>query len=374
MKIGILTQPLYNNYGGIIQNYALQTILKKLGHTSITIDRHKEHKISFGRDSIIKIFQLLKIKKIPFIPTSAQEIYLATDLYDFILKKINKTEKIDTHKKFIKYIENNTFDAYIVGSDQVWRPIYSPDLYTYFLDFAPSQSLKLSYAASFGVDKWEFSETETERCKKLLAKFDFISVREDSAVDLCLEHFQLNAKQLIDPTMLLEKEEYLDLLEPSAKHTANTYLYTYILDRDIEKERIVSFVSNKLELKEYSVMPKERFGYATLNQIEKCKYSSMSKWLEGFVNAKFVIVDSFHGCVFSIIFNKPFIAISNKKRGITRFKSLLKKFGLEKQLVSHLDFDPEILSDRNFNWNEINEIRRSEKNIAIDCIKNILNK
>lgn len=105
-------------------------------------------------------------------------------------------------------------DAIIVGSDQVWRPDYSSCQPNYFLDFLPKDSKirRISNAASFGGDNWDWSTELTARCAKLLQLFDAVSVREASGVRLCKEHFNVGAVNVLDPTMLLDPEDYIAII------------------------------------------------------------------------------------------------------------------------------------------------------------------
>ena len=101
------------------------------------------------------------------------------------------------------------YDAYVVGSDQVWRPNYNPFMKAMFLGITEREDVKrIAYAASFGTSKWEFSPQMTSECAVLAKKFDMITVREKSGVDLCREYFGVEATWVLDPTMLLNREDY----------------------------------------------------------------------------------------------------------------------------------------------------------------------
>lgn len=181
MRICILTQPLHTNYGGLLQAYALQAILKQMGHEVWTEDRKWKRPLIVNVKQLIA--RLIKYKGL-YYPTDRQEQYMAQKTIPFIRKYITTTEPISSNTK--KELRKYHFDAYLVGSDQVWRPIYSYCLSNYFLDFTIGQHVKrIAYAASFGTSKWEFTEGQTTRCAALAKQFDAISVREDSGVVLC---------------------------------------------------------------------------------------------------------------------------------------------------------------------------------------------
>lgn len=338
MKIAILTQPLWTNYGGILQAYALQTILKRMGHQVVVVNRDfywdggsklsvKSLIVRVG--SFIKTFiRIYVLRKEGYILMNPLSPYYHSkrsniDPLPFVRKYINQSRDIRTSKKLHKYFKQQKFDAYIVGSDQVWRPCYSPCITDYFLKQVPSDSkaIKISYAASFGVDYWEFSDEETDICASLALKFDAISVREQSGVQLCKKYLGVDAVHLLDPTMLLTVDDYLHLIENTKVYQSDGNMFCYILDENPEIEHIIS----SLEQENFTSYR------ATLNQ---SKYNiSVEQWLKSFYDAELVITDSFHACVFSIIFKKPFIVWANRERGFARLKSLLEIFEMQNRLI-----------------------------------------
>src|SRR5690606_15864360 len=122
----------------------------------------------------------------------------------------NLSHKI-TSDSGMKALNNIGFDTYIVGSDQCWRPKYSPNITNYFLDFLNDKQnvIRISYAASFGTSDWEFNEPETKMCRDLIQKFDAVSVRESSGIELCQKYLDKEAQHVLDPTMLLELDDYI---------------------------------------------------------------------------------------------------------------------------------------------------------------------
>ncbi len=365
MKIGILTQPLHNNYGGLLQNYALQSVLSSLGHEVLTINiQNKEISLFRKIASIIKR-SLLRILGhdivIRTLPTIKESKIISQNTQQFVKHNI-KTTNLISNKVNKKLLVDYYFDAYIVGSDQVWRPCYSPQQSTFFLDFLKDDVTvkKLAYAASFGVSDWEFSDAETKEYGKLLKLFDAVSVREETAVDLCKKYFDVEATHLLDPTMLLNKDIYMKLVKESHVKKSPGNLFTYILDKSSEKDQIIDFVVQKYDLNSFSVMPQRSFNEPDRVDIQDCVFPYVEEWIRGFIDAKYVITDSFHGTVFSILFNKPFISIANKNRGITRFTSLLKLFHLEDRLIfSSKDFNKESLKE--IDWERTNAILIHEK-------------
>lgn len=339
MKIGIITQPLRYNYGGILQNYALQVVLKKYGHDVVTLDGNVKYKKTL-KNCIIKPFKDLIHN------------YIDNDGKLFHLFRVRTTEQIlsqNTRKFINKYIKvrklhhlsPKDFDALIVGSDQVWRPQYSK-LDDSFLKFAFKWNniKRIAYAASFGSDEWEYTDKETRSCRLLINKFDAVSVREESGMHLCHHYFDINATHVLDPTLLLTKDEYIDNLGINDIEESAGDLFYYFLDDTAEKRAFVNTISKEKNLKSFTVNSRVEDPNASLNnQVQP----PIEKWLRAFYDAKAVITDSFHGCVFSIIFNKPFVLIANNKRGMARFDSILKISNQQNRLITHLE-------DNNINY------------------------
>lgn len=378
MRIGILTQPLQNNYGGLLQNYALQTILSDLGHEVLTINIGGK---VYSRP-LIKLASVLKRSLLKASghnivirawPTKNELNIISHNTNRFVNRNI-KTTKLFTQKINENLLKEYAFDAYIVGSDQVWRSCYSPQLSTFFLDFLEGNSTvkKIAYAASFGVDDWELANKQTEEFGRLLKLFDAVSVREDSAVELCKNYFSVETTHLLDPTMLIDLDDYTSLVEKENIEQSPGNLFTYILDKDSDKLNIIDDIAHTYNLKPFSVMPLKNFSEPGRKDIYDCVFPAPEKWIRGFIDAQFVITDSFHGTVFSILFNKPFISIANKGRGLTRFTSLLKLFHLEDRLIfSSEDFVPENLKE--IDWDKTNAILNQEKEKSIQFLKKNLN-
>lgn len=333
MKIGIITQPLRYNYGGILQNYALQVVLKKYDHDVVTLDGNVKYKktlknciikplkdlIHSNIDNDGKLFHLFRL-------TTTEQI-----LSQNTRKFINKYIKV----RKLHHLSPKDFDALIVGSDQVWRPQYSK-LDDSFLKFAFKwKNIKrIAYAASFGSEEWEYTDKETQFCRLLIKKFDAVSVREDSGIYLCRNYFNINATHVLDPTLLLTKEEYINNLGIKNIEQSDGDLFYYFLDDTVEKRGFVNAVGKEKHLRPFTVNSKVEDPNATINnQIQP----PIEKWLRAFYDANIIITDSFHGCVFSIIFNKPFLVIANNKRGIARFNSILKICNQQNRLIKHFN-------------------------------------
>lgn len=381
MKIAILTQPLQTNYGGLLQAYALQAVLEMMGHDILVVDIPmpknlcKEFRIIAGR---FKQKYLLRKKNIDTVlissPNNFEEKIIRKYIDQFIEIHIKTTERIFSVKK-ISMLKKYQFDAYVVGSDQVWRPKYSPGILTYYLDFLYDdiKTKRIAYAASFGTDVWEYDINLTTKCKKLAQKFDAISVREDSGVKFCNEKFGVKAIHVLDPTMLLEKKDYMKLINNNSVPQNTKTILAYILDKTTSKDAVVQRIANYLNLTINSVMPKKRYSKASRHNLEDCIMPPVTDWLRGFMDSDYVVTDSFHGTVFSIIFNKPFLVIENKVRGLARIMSLLKLFDLEDKIISpDVNLNIEMINSP-INFKKVNLVLKKHQEIAFAFLKNSLN-
>lgn len=364
MRIGILTLPLHTNYGGILQAYALQTVLERMGHDVCLIEKKKQPlrlplwkaPLSYGK----RIIKNLTGHPYPI----------------FFERKVNREEPLvrqNTDKFVNKYIKRrfvddfseigkDDFDAIVVGSDQVWRPKYFIDgIENAYLTFAKEWNIKrIAYAASFGTDKWEYSSEQTTSCRRLLKNFDAVSVRESSAVTLCREHFGVDVKRVLDPTMLLSTNDYMNLFDANGTPKSNGNLLCYIIDETPEKMSFVNKIALERGLIPFRVNSKVENLIAPLQERIQ---PPVEQWLRGFYDADFVVTDSFHACVFSILFNKPFFVLGNEKRGLSRFSSLLGMFGMENLLVTNKDLNEK---QNDIDWECVMSLLAEEKKKAIN--------
>lgn len=338
MKVGIVTQPLAGNYGGILQNWALQQVLKDLGHEPVTIDVGVKYPfwrylLGYGNSLLHNAFGVNR--PFPHQPYKGKSIPQLTG--EFISRNITMTKPVIGYTP--QLIEKYKFEALVVGSDQVWRPCYNSSIENMFLKFASGCTLRrrISYAASFGVDTWEFSTGETACCSELVKKFDAVSVRESSAVRMCKDYLGIQAVHVLDPTMLLSLDRYIKLSDP-IKCEKKSYMAVYCLDLSIPFLEKVKEMAFRLNL-----APK---FFSVDSQLSL----SVPQWLAMFRDASFVLTDSFHGIVFSVLFNKPFITLRNEKRGNARIDSLLLSLGLNNNCDDHFDWTK--INDKLFAFRE----------------------
>lgn len=317
MKIGIVTQALANNYGGLLQNYALQQVLKKLGHDVKTIDyvyrlSYTRYLLSVCKQTLLAIVKLKRPELKSYVAMPKHRIPI---MADFVNRHIEKTQIVHSYRTDI--ISKEQFNAIITGSDQVWRPKYNEYIEDMYLKFVPDDICKVAYAASFGVDSWEYNPKQTKSCAKLAQRFNAISVREISGVQLCKENLGVDAECVLDPTILAGAQAYKPLIR---KNQDGDYLFAYILDITDDKRASVETIAKSRGLK------------TIIRSAGRNADLSPEEWLSMIAHASMVITDSFHGTVFSILFHREFLSIVNKSRGGTRFASLLVPLGLESRM------------------------------------------
>ena len=371
MKVAILTLRLHKNYGGILQNYALNKVLTGLGHDVKTINivwdiRPKGfHALMVYGKRILLSF--LGRKKEIFYEKHLmeQDLLCNAELNRFKRTNIPLTEVFYVPGASMQQL-NGRFDVFVVGSDQVWRPKYTRGIGKYFLDFLDDDKIiRFSYSASFGTSDNEYTYKQQEECGRLIRKFKGVSVRESSAIPLIKERlkWQVQPEQHIDPTFLLNKSHYLRFVH---KNNRKGGLYNYILDTSNDKREVLEKISTSLNITPYTLLD------CGLRNDSAQILHSMEDWLTAIANADFVFTDSFHGCVFSIIFNRPFLVYGNAERGKARFESLLGIFGLSDRYIdSSTDFSSDILTST-IDWNHVNEIINRERERSNDYFRRML--
>lgn len=342
-KIGIITLVDYNNYGNRLQNYATHKILSSMGFYVETID----YTVQLDNYLISKIYRLRKLSlsqivnllshKINKIANTQkenrkneQQRQKESNFKVFSSKHIREYKyKIKT-KKDLDYL-NNRYDYFVVGSDQVWNPFYfngTSNTELNFLTFA-SKHKRIAFSASFGMDY--IPDNYLQRFTKWLAEMEHISVREDSAYNIIRNLSGKDSIVLVDPTLLLSKEEWLDISEPIKHELKNEYLLTYIIGEEAEYYRNI--------VKEYAI----ENGLILINlfDISDDRYTiDPSEFISYIYNAKMIFTNSYHGTIFSIIFEKPFIVF--ERTGIsasmnTRIDTLLTKFDFKERIRKNLD-------------------------------------
>lgn len=368
VKIGILTYPLNNNYGCYLQSYALLHFLQEKGYEVEYIYRRHDKPswktyIRYALKTLAK--NIRKGEWDSFILNYEWNYMLkkGKDLYPFFEHYIvPHTQPLYTTSQLKKQCLN--YDIIIVGSDQVWRAEILSNVEDYFLIFLKNKSIKrIAYAASFGKDNPGFSESQKISCGIAISNFYAVSVREDSGLNIIKKYHWTcpPCEVVLDPTLLLNKEEYLDLLR---EKSYPSIIFGYLLDHSNEKTSIMDKVSQLLHTEAFDIIQ------GTIS--EDFVYPPIEKWLGYLSNAKFVVTDSFHGMVFSILFNKPFVVIVNHERGAVRFLSFLKFLKLEDRIVDNASDITKVI-ETDINWEEVNAELNKKKRASIDFLLRSIN-
>ena len=369
MKIGIITLPLHINYGGILQAYALQRVLQDMGHDVVLLDTYpkcpKLHPFPLQQ-----LFYFKRLLKKLLSPHSTESIFYEKIQIE---RYCNKEYIRNFYRQHIRHIDFDEqtilnpkdFDALIVGSDQIWRPMYCSNISNSYLSFAEhwTNIKRIAHATSFGTNDWEYTKEQTIRCSQLAQQFNAVSVREETGIALCNTYLGIDPTWVLDPTLLVDIKHYMEHIEKITMVNPIQMCLSYMIDETEEKNTILQ---NIVEAQGYNLV-----SYKNIDNTDNNNVPSVEEWLKAFYDTDFVFTDSFHGCVFSIIFNKPFIAYGNKERGMARFLSLLKIFGLEERFVTDSKEAEEVIK-KTIDWDKVNTIKKEWQKKSFDFLKNNL--
>lgn len=366
MKIGVISLPLHTNYGGILQAYALQTVLQEMGHEVVLLDNYPQCP-SLRPFPIQQLAYLKRLIRNCILPHKSIPIFIEkNDINNFMkmehIRQFYRQHILNFPFSNASSLEFAGFDAFVVGSDQVWRPLYNSKIYDAYLAFTENwpQVKRVAYAVSFGSDEWEYTKEQTFECKRLVHKFDAISLREISGVQLCKQYFDISASLVLDPTFLLDIKCYKAHIANSKIEYPPSMCLGYILDDTHEKKDLLKSIATFLDY--------DLIEFKNVDSINNRIAPTVESWLKALHNASFVFTDSFHGCVFSIIFKRPFIVYGNRERGMARFYSLLRIFGLESRLVTNRDEALKIIKVP-IDWESVNNIMNQMKDISLNFLR-----
>lgn len=319
MRIASLTFDGYVNYGNLLQKYALQHTLKKFADfTEVLWDAPTKFILDTG-----KIDFLLK----PIPPNTDS---LKNQKY-FLYEVVRTTKLKEFENRYIKtrfnlpYLEEiaNDYDFFVVGSDQVWNP--GMTLPKYFLNFAPRKK-RIAYATSIAAPA--IPNNMKEILKREISGFDYISVREEKSVEIIKELTGQDAVLLLDPTMTLTPEEWLEIAQKPSwlkEKYERGYILTYYLRN--EPPPLIKELAKHLNLPLINLLDWDNYWHYI---------TSPEEFVYLFSKASLIFTNSFHGCIFSILFRRPFMnaEVDYYKNMSTRIPGLLKMFGLEDKIMS----------------------------------------
>ena len=374
-KIAILTLNGYFNYGNRLQNYALQEILKTYKFDVETvINNTKEIYNKNKMDNNTKINKLIKLRSnsIPQIYNkfknefvryiNKQNIVRRTEVFKkFTLDYIRETDLIISEDN-IPVDLSNKYDYFITGSDQVWNPDYIYGSSIFFLTFAEKHK-RIAYAPSFGVS--EIKPEYKEKYKEWISEIPWLSVREDDGARIIKELTGRDAPVLVDPTLLLTKEKWLSIAKEAQNKPKGNYLLTYFLGgippkykKQIKK---IAKVNNLEVINLADIRDKETYR------------TGPSEFIDYINSCSVFCTDSFHGAVFSILFEKPFIVYERMGSTLSMFsriETLLKKFKLESRKAENIKSNEDVF---NIDFSHVPAILEAEKKKSYDFLKEALN-
>lgn len=377
-RIGIITIVKVNNYGAELQTLALQRKLSLMGYDSEIIDYlfyknllHKREKISrpffsYPLKNRIKEWLLPIYENIKIIPYRKEYNIRKNGFSSF---HVRNTKFSPVCYKSYSELYNNPpiYDVYCVGSDQVWNPRCYTNLNPYFLTFAPKDAKKISYASSFGV------KTLPENAKKqyceLLQNLDYISVREENGVQLVKDVSGKDAINVADPTLLLTKDEW----KPIAKYDKvpnEKYILLYVLKDSEYIKNIAIELSRKTGLKVVRICKGAFKQDKKSDNILNITDAAPDDFLGLIDKAEMVLTNSFHGTVFSILFEKDFYTII--KRGVennSRQFSLLKTLDIDRIKYE----DESFIESSSIDWTKVNKNLTEFRQKSVDYLNEAIN-
>ena len=355
-KVGIITQHRVVNYGSVLQTYALQEKIKELGYVCEVIDYYPERFTPLGMlkriknkgDKFKKSFLIRTAARVIIIPSYAIRFNM---FFKFLNNRIDMTSKTYKTEKELEE-ENFGYDIYCTGSDQVWNYGWNEKIeYPYYLAFAPDSARKISYAASFGKSKLEHEEIGETR--KLLKRYDKISLRELSGVKIVDELGIEGSVNVLDPTLLLTGEDWRKI--SSGKYTDDKYILIYNLNRNPRIDSYAKELSGKTGLE-------VRYLSYQLHEFYKNGKMFCNPHVEDFLalidGAQYVVTDSFHATAFSLNFNKEFIIVYPGKYS-TRLQSILEILNLTNRVAKD-EKDMSIVESR-IDYSRVNALLDAER-------------
>jgi len=345
--VGIVGYWYATNYGSTLTYYALSEAIKKIGYTTVLIDRPEKETDREGEDVFSR---------------------------KFLKTRCNISESV-RNGELGKL--SDLCDTFVVGSDQVWtKDAIRYFGYMFFLSFVDDTKNKIAYAPSFGKASFDVSEDVKAKVYYYLHRFNNISVREDTGKQLLKKDYDIDATHVLDPVFLLDAADYVPIAQDSRIKTSGDYILAYILDPTEDIELYLKNVSNKLKMN-IKIILDGRKGTFENNKSKFALYDKeilsdvdVTDWVKLFLDAQYVLTDSHHGLAMAIIFNKNFICYANYRRGYTRFTSLLTKVGLLHRMINNSsEVTDELLYD-NIDYAKVKE----RFQVEIDQSKNWLKK
>lgn len=366
-KVGLMTWFSYHNYGTVLQAVALYRVIKRLGYVPVLVNYLPKQK---RRE--IRLSQLLS-----YIPKAAallssggsyKDAVRAAKFDDFINTQLTFTEKCNTEKALRKLCAD--FDAFICGSDQIWSPAnFDPH---YFLDFVHAKK-KIAFAPSFGLSSIA-DEAIKERMSVLIPTLDDISVREKQGVSIIKSICSIEAKLVLDPTLLLCAAEWMELLRCNGRGfdagQGNFGLCYFLGNRAKNWSLVKRFCRDrKIQLNAIPRFNRDKFqGCQLLNGVGPIEFIHYMR------EASYVLTDSFHGLLFAILFEKDFyvferFSADDDKNQNSRIYNILELFGIENRLIKNPE---DFVKTVSLDYNAVQHVLSKLREESVEYLKNAL--
>lgn len=369
MKVGIISIHSAHNYGSVLQAYALQEELKKFNDDVKIINYRPNYFDTQYKMFSIKVYKRYKgiINKILHLGWRILKFksrYIKYKKFESYMKdRYDLTKKYKTYRELEK--ANFDFDVIFCGSDQIWNTDITEGFdKSFYLGFADERTVKASYAASVGRKTIDLKYED--EYKKYIGRMDFIALREEESKNIIQKYTTKPITITVDPTLLIAKEEWDEISNKSKMNIQDKYILVYILEENQEFVKIVNAISEFLGIGVISLSKKIRFNNETIYP-----EAGPEDFVRLFKNAEFVITNSFHGTVFSLIYEKKNCIIPHKKTG-ARMCNLMKKAGLEERIIANYDDLNLEEINKDIDYNKVKENLNIEREVAENYIRNVL--
>lgn len=334
MKIGLITIYQVSNYGSVLQAYATQVILEKLGHDCYMINYEYPNEWHFQRGIFVRPNPIMRfVRKLGLTVKHRKNNNLQT----FRKDHFNFTTSFKDFDALKSYNWDD-YDAFVAGSDQIWNARFLKGDPTFLLAFAPDNKTRISLAASFALK--ELPVEYLKLYKQELSKFKYLSVRENNGIDII--HKQLGIDKdvftCLDPTLLLSAKEWQDVVPRSGLKKKRRYILFYMWAYAFEPRpyifEVLKYFKEKMADCEIIALegytpPKQALGVRMCDASD----SSIPDFIDLFSNADLVITSSFHGTAFALNFGRPLISIVPDNDGDDRQSFLLKSLHADMSIV-----------------------------------------
>lgn len=382
-KIGIVVCYHIRNYGSVLQSYATQRIIDKMGLENDCINYKRKFSIHqffinltrLGNKELVKgKINGLKIKLYSKLKKNEQSQYIYDKnkkFEEFIQKNFHLSKEYRGYKELEKSYQD--FNIFLLGSDQVWNPVNLGNRY-YSFDFVPDSTYKIAYAPSFGVS--QIPAKHRKATAAFLERFDKISVREESGKEIIKELIGKDVPVVVDPTLLFQGKDWDEVVVP--KMIQEDYIFCYFLGNSKEKREMVKELKRKTNLK---IVALPFLDEIIQEDIEMSDYNNIlagpSEFISLIKHAKYICTDSFHGTVFSIIYQKQFLAfrryMSNDKGSTNgRIDSLLGHLGLTERIINSKVDDLDRRMEEKIDYGKVNQKLNQLRQESLGYLKDAL--